>query len=192
MLPWRHNAALSPIGHSHVNVEAKGPYKLQQGLTHRHSHLEVSTGMAGEGVATFIPNMCLKDNPTVSGLASEWGCISVSGSFVQTAPKATGRGRCLLRSRAHVYALDHPVLPTDGGWTSRAELRSCLVSTGVYSYSRTAMKLCGRAFSSHSQLTVVLTARYIRDAKVWVSLPSTNWSSPKRSKVTRGLQHRVE
>lgn len=61
MLPWRHNAALSPMGHSHVNVEAKGPYKLQQGLTHRHSHLEVSTGMAGERVATFIPNMCLKD-----------------------------------------------------------------------------------------------------------------------------------
>lgn len=174
MLPWRHNAALSPMGHSHVNVEAKGPYKLQQGLTHRHSHLEVSTGMAGEGCYVHSQHVPQRQDATVSGLASEWGCISVSGSFVQTAHKATGRGRCLLRSRAHVYALDHPVLPTDRGWTSRAELRSCLVSTGVYSYSHTAMKLCGRAFSSHSQLTVVLTARYIRDAKVWVSLPSTN------------------
>lgn len=175
MLPWRLNAALSPMGHSHVNVEAKGPYKLQQGLTHRHSHLEVSTGMAGEGVAMFIPNICLKDRiPLSQGLPLSGDACNVPGSFVQTAPKATGRGRCLLRSRTHVYDLDHPVLPTGGGWTSHAELRSCLVSTGVYSYSRTAVKLCGRAFGSHSQLTVVLTARYIRDAKVWVSLPSTN------------------
>jgi hypothetical protein len=57
---------------------------------------------------------------------------------------------------------------------SHAELRSCPVSTGDHPYNCTAVKLHGRASSPHFQLTVVLTARYIRDAKVWVSLPSTN------------------
>lgn len=37
-------------------------------------------------------------------------------------------------------------------------------------------------------LTTVFTARYIRAPKVWASLPRTSWSSPKRSKVTTGLQ----
>ena len=41
-------------------------------------------------------------------------------------------------------------------------------------------------------LTAVLTARYIRAPKVWASLPRTSWSSPKRSKVTTGLQHRTQ
>lgn len=41
-------------------------------------------------------------------------------------------------------------------------------------------------------LTVVFTARYIRAPKVWANLPRTSWSSPKRSKVTSGLQeHQV-
>lgn len=66
MLPWRLYAALSPMGHSHVNMEAKGPYKLQQGFTHRHSHLEVSTGTAGEGVAMFISRTCTKDRIPLS------------------------------------------------------------------------------------------------------------------------------
>ena len=41
-------------------------------------------------------------------------------------------------------------------------------------------------------LTAVFTARYIRAPKVWASLPRTSWSSPKRSKVTTGLQHRTQ
>lgn len=41
-------------------------------------------------------------------------------------------------------------------------------------------------------LTTVFTARYIRAPKVWASLPRTSWSSPKRSKVTTGLQHRTQ
>lgn len=49
----------------------------------------------------------------------------------------------------------------------------------------------GGPLAASSQLTVVFTARYIRTPKVWASLPRTNWSSPKRSKVTRGLQHRI-
>ena len=40
----------------------------------------------------------------------------------------------------------------------------------------------------HQALTTVFTARYIRAPKVWASLPRTSWSSPKRSKVTTGLQ----
>lgn len=37
-------------------------------------------------------------------------------------------------------------------------------------------------------LTIVLTARYSRTANVWTSLPRTKWSSPRRSKVDKGLQ----
>lgn len=44
-----------------------------------------------------------------------------------------------------------------------------------------------RPSAAMSQLTVVFTARYIRAPRVWVSFPRTSWSSPKRSKVTTGL-----
>ena len=54
------------MGHSHVNVEAEGPYKFQQGFTHRHSHLEASTGTVGEGVAVLISNTCTKDRIPLS------------------------------------------------------------------------------------------------------------------------------
>lgn len=37
-------------------------------------------------------------------------------------------------------------------------------------------------------LTTVLTAKYIKTAKVWTSLPRTKWSSPRRSNVVKGLQ----
>lgn len=92
MLPRRLYAALSPVGHSHVNVEAKGPYELQQGFTHRHSHLEVSTGTTGEGGCyVHLQHLYQRQDPTASGLASKWGCMYASWSFAQTArrgPKA--------------------------------------------------------------------------------------------------------
>lgn len=82
MLPWRLYAALSPIGHSHVNVEAKGPYKLQQGFTHRHSHLEISTRTAGKGVAVFIFSTCTKDRiPVSQGSPLNGDACNVSWSF---------------------------------------------------------------------------------------------------------------
>lgn len=109
-------AVLSPVGHSHVNVEAKGPYKLQQGLTHRHSHLEVSTGTDGEGVAVFISNTCTKERiPPSQGAPLSGEACSASWSSAQTAPRVKGRGRCILRvqcspqepRRAQVLSREH-------------------------------------------------------------------------------------
>jgi len=54
--------------------------------------------------------------------------------------------------------------------------------------SSQAGSLSGNLQAHAACLTAVLTAKYIRTAKVWTSLPRTKWSSPRRSNVVKGLQ----
>lgn len=87
MLPGRPCVSLSPMGHSRVHVEAKGPHELQQGLTHRHSHLEVSRGEAGEASAVCIPHTWTKGRiPLCQRSPDRRGVCNAWCSFAPTCP----------------------------------------------------------------------------------------------------------
>lgn len=73
-------------------------------------------------------------------------------------------------------------------WTLSSSPNTPVPRVKVWTTGKTIYARWGPS-AAISQLTVVFTARYIKAPKVWASLPRTNWSSPKRSKVTRGLQH---
>lgn len=93
MQPWRPCASLSHVGHSRVNMEAKGPHKLEQGLTHRHSHLEVRRGAAGEGICCVPLAHLHKGRTPLSVLASEEGIQAMPcGAWHRPARRDKGGG----------------------------------------------------------------------------------------------------
>lgn len=184
----------SPIGHSRVSVEAKSPHELQQGLAHGHSHLETRRGTGGQGslpcpFITLTPKGDFHAGRQGRGSSVPRGYVWCTVELcVGLSPGPRERRmhpRCAV---LHVHDLGHPVLHTGRGMDrphgAQAILGTLEVIPTLHHHECNMEPI--------SQLTVVLTAKYIKAPKVWVSLPRTNWSCPKRSKVTRGLQHRRE